>query len=71
MCDHYYSNRIYPKFLFISIKSNVFNVESDMTGLRNNKPLQQYFKPLNIDHLSFIQNKKQCQPTSFKNSKKL
>lgn len=37
--------------------------------VRNDKPLQQYFKPLIIDHLSFIHNEKQCQPSSFKNSK--
>lgn len=29
-------------------------------------PLQQYFKPLVTDHLSFIHNEKQCQPSSLK-----
>lgn len=43
--------------------------KSILTNFRNDKPLQQYFKPLIIDHLSFIHNEKQCQPSSFKNSK--
>lgn len=50
------------------MKSNALKVNSDKTSFRNN-PFQQYFKPLIIDHLSFIRNEKQCQPSSFKTSK--
>lgn len=50
------------------MKSNALKVNSNMTSFRNDKPLQRYFKPF-IDHLSFIHNKKQCQPSSLKNSK--
>lgn len=38
-----------------------------MTRFRNDKPLQQYFKPLITDRLSFIHSEKQFQ-SSFKNS---
>lgn len=51
------------------MKSNALKVNFHISNFRNDKPLQQYFKPLIIDHLSFIHNEKQCQPSSFKNSK--
>ena len=51
------------------MKSNALKVNSEMTGFRNDKPLQQYFKPFIIDHLSFIHNENQLSTKFFKKLK--